>query len=96
MKYNVTYQETSVIEVQIEANSEDEAEEIFDRMAEERQVDFTHMDVIDSGLYITKAQVTIGKEIKHHEKTYCKIDSVGTARTYDWRIHVLSPDNVGL
>ena len=54
MLYHVTYQETTVIRRDIEADSEREAETKFEEMATNCEIDFTNADVIDSGLYITR------------------------------------------
>lgn len=54
MTYVVTYQETNVVRRDIEANSEDEAEEIFQEMIAEGKIDFTFAEPVDSGIYIKR------------------------------------------
>ena len=54
MKYEVTYQETTMVSRIIEADSEDEADNMFREMIASGEIDFFNAEVIDSDVYISK------------------------------------------
>ena len=54
MKYEVTYQETTTVSRIIEADSENEADNLFREMIENGEIDFFNADVIDSDVYVSK------------------------------------------
>ena len=54
MTYNVTYQETTTVSRTIDADSEEQADELFREMIANGEIDFSNVTIVDSDVYVSK------------------------------------------
>lgn len=56
MTYNVTYQETTTVSRIINADSEEQADELFREMIARGEIDFNEVERIDSDIYVSEVK----------------------------------------